>query len=94
MSSYSLDWDTHNRLFDAAGGKCEICWREDQELVIDHDHSRKIGGVRGVICRRCNHLLGCCADDTDILIRAIYYLSASKVFWEHCPNEKHALPVR
>lgn len=41
-------------------------------LSIDHDH--KTGKVRGLLCARCNHLLGRAQDSIEILNSAIKYL--------------------
>lgn len=43
-------------------------------LSVDHDH--KTGLRRGLLCRRCNTLLGMAADDPQILLAAIDYLRA------------------
>lgn len=39
---------------------------------VDHDHST--GKVRGLLCARCNALLGYAGDSIDLLRRAISYL--------------------
>jgi Recombination endonuclease VII len=50
---------------------CPICMRV-QALVLDHDHVT--GKARGLLCTRCNLLLGAATDDEDILHRAVVYL--------------------
>lgn len=44
-----------------SGGHCQLCERQSApglngDLVIDHNHATK--EVRGLVCRRCNTLLG------------------------------------
>lgn len=56
-------------------GTCEICGREvtGKALHIDHDHATK--KYRGILCDKCNLLLGCANDDPVILSKAIEYLN-------------------
>lgn len=37
------------------GGRCAICI-EERELVVDHNHTTDV--ARGLLCHRCNILLG------------------------------------
>ena len=70
--------------------RCAICGRFFDDLFkkynqkttvrtprIDHDH--KTGKIRGILCNRCNMLLGRAVDNIFILIKAIKYLKESKV---------------
>ena len=59
---------------DESAGQCEICERDDEVLVWDHDH--KTGAFRGWLCNRCNLLLGHALDNPAILEAAINYLAA------------------
>lgn len=52
-------------MLDKQGGVCAICGRTEiktnkngkiQPLSVDHDH--KTGAVRGLLCHRCNDLVG------------------------------------
>lgn len=55
--------------------RCAICNQElpvGMDRHVDHDHSN--GKVRGVLCKKCNHLLGDARDSIFILQRAINYL--------------------
>lgn len=63
-------------------GKCWICL-ESAATCIDHDHSccSGVNGcekcVRGVLCGKCNFLLGNAKDDFSILLDAIHYLESA-----------------
>lgn len=57
-------------------GKCLICKLPAYELVIDHDHIT--GRIRGLLCRKCNALLGMCQDSPYILENAIKYLQTEE----------------
>lgn len=60
-------------------GQCKICGIHQsslkENLTVDHDHST--GKVRGLLCRKCNLLLGNAKDEPSILQRAIVYLTYS-----------------
>jgi len=51
---------------------CAICGRGELQLAIDHDH--QTGMVRGLLCRKCNSLLGFCQDTILVLENARRYL--------------------
>jgi hypothetical protein len=55
--------------------KCCICgknFKNNRYTYIDHDH--KTEKVRGLLCPKCNNLLGACNDNIQILKSAIQYL--------------------
>jgi hypothetical protein len=60
-------------------GACRICGRipsgktqSDSRLNMDHDH--KTGKFRGLICHKCNVVLGLVGEDTNILRAMEQYL--------------------
>lgn len=60
---YLLTCDELTELRDRCANRCEICGlpgeRNDRgSLFIDHDGSRGYWAVRGLLCNRCNTLLG------------------------------------
>ncbi len=60
---------------------CKICGTNEIELKIQLcvDHNHKTGQVRGLLCDKCNNLLGKVKDNINILELAIDYLQkASK----------------
>ena len=61
----------------AQNGKCAICGYEflkgkPQNCHIDHNHTT--GKIRGLLCAKCNLLLGCANDNIPTLYKAIDYL--------------------
>lgn len=76
-SLYGITEDEYREFLDETMGVCPICKEEfDDDLgnmaCIDHNH--KTGGVRGIICRNCNLMLGRLKDDVGLLLNAITYL--------------------
>lgn len=61
---------------------CEIC-ASDEQLCIDHDHST--GKVRGLLCNRCNWLIGLVKEREDTLHNANRYLM--RKWLENQPND-------
>ncbi len=76
-----------NVMLAAQGGVCAICEKQEsashpitgapRSLAVDHCHST--GKIRGLLCSRCNSILGHALDDVEILRRAIAYLGRSGV---------------
>ncbi len=66
----------------AQDGACAICRSTDfarkssGRLTIDHCHVT--GKVRGLLCHRCNSMLGHAKDNVTTLLRAIGYLSKAR----------------
>jgi hypothetical protein len=55
-------------------GRCEICGEKKtiRGLHVDHDHTNN--KYRGVLCAKCNLLLGMAGDNIEILMNTIAYL--------------------
>lgn len=74
-STYGVEPDEWQAVFDLQGGRCAICGNAqlDRSIATDHDH--KTGAPRGLLCKRCNHdLLGAAFDSLRILRNAVRYL--------------------
>ena len=63
------------------GMACAICGREPKHggrrLDIDHDH--KTGQVRGLLCPKCNRMLGWARDTPNILFGGFVYLKHGRM---------------
>ena len=78
MRKYRLSLDDIKKMFDNQNGKCKICdikyenASKHSGLYIDHCH--KSNKIRGLLCSKCNRLLGVWDDNIEILQSAINYL--------------------
>lgn len=82
---YGLTHDEYLALLEAQGGACAICGDNGQQraLAVDHDHVTS--AIRGLLCDRCNPMLGYARDSIAILEAAIEYLKKNQVFIPpHC----------
>ena len=86
VAFYGLLDGRYDEMLIEQAGRCDIC-REPmtgtREPAVDHDHACCLGRrscgrcVRGLLCRRCNHMLGLTKDDRNVLQAAVAYLSKS-----------------
>ena len=76
---YGVTHDEYLALLEAQGGACAICRNSGQQraLAVDHDHVTS--AIRGLLCDRCNPMLGYARDDIAILEAAIEYLKRNQV---------------
>lgn len=87
---YGVSKERREEMLKAQDGKCAICKkpegmrnprhpeREPRRLSIDHDH--RTGATRGLLCGRCNTMIGKRAadDNIEVLESAIAYLKSHK----------------
>jgi hypothetical protein len=73
---FDLTPEEYEIMLAAQGGVCAICTRppKTKRLAVDHNH--KTGEVRGLLCARCNQILG---------NRAVVWLHAAIVYLENPP---------
>lgn len=80
---HQLEPGTYKVMLAAQGGACKLCKLKPsgRRLAFDHDHSCCPGltgcgkCVRGLLCTKCNSLLGLADDCPERLLAAIDYLS-------------------
>ncbi len=73
-NNYDITLADYDRMFEEQDGNCAICGLPElmRRLSVDHDHTT--GEVRGLLCSKCNFMLGNANDDLVILEKAVSYL--------------------
>lgn len=87
LRKYGITLEQKQQMIENQGGRCAICNKvldNGRHTCVDHDH--KTGKVRGILCRKCNFLIGHSKDNPIILSRAINYLDRHKE--EHDDNNR------
>lgn len=76
LKAYGITLEQYNEMFNKQEGKCAICGINQNELkyalYVDHNHTTK--KIRGLLCHKCNTILGYANDKMEILTQAIEYL--------------------
>ncbi len=86
LKKYNITLDGYNKLLIKQNNKCAICnefeiaidkrTNKIKNLSVDHNHITKI--VRGLLCTRCNTLIGLARESEEILNKSIEYLRIKK----------------
>jgi hypothetical protein len=74
LKRHNLTPELYKRQLDAQGGGCAICGTPPQKKMLSCDHDHLTGKQRGLLCDKCNVMLGMSRDDVEILQRASQYL--------------------
>ncbi len=80
---YGLERKDYDEILHRQNNLCGICRTDDPKtpfkggFCIDHCHNSN--RVRGLLCSRCNRVLGFVKDNVDILKNMIYYLNMNKI---------------
>ena len=78
-ATYGITIQQYDELLAGQGGVCAICGTDKPNgpggkyFMVDHNH--ETGNVRGLLCGRCNFVLGHSKDRVDVLQKAIAYLN-------------------
>lgn len=56
LIEYGITQGEYRMMYTAQEGKCKICAAHKRTLCVDHCHTT--GKVRGLLCHRCNLMLG------------------------------------
>lgn len=82
QKNYSISKSDYERMFEAQNGCCKICHKPEtatykglpRRLSVDHEH--QTGRVRGLLCVKCNALIGFAQEHPQMLEGMIAYLEA------------------
>ena len=73
---YGIAVEFYNSLYQIQNGCCKICKISQsnlkKKLFVDHCH--KTNKIRGLLCQKCNFLIGLANDSPQVLSLAIQYL--------------------
>ncbi len=77
LKRYGVTQKQYDKMFNNQNGVCKICnlSSNKEQLSVDHDHES--GFVRGLLCRRCNRILGMVKDEPLLLESMVMYLNNS-----------------
>ncbi len=81
--NYGISLEFYNYMLTQQDHKCAICKSAEfgrktaQSFAVDHDH--KTNQVRGLLCHKCNSMLGSANDDIGSLKEAILYLEKARI---------------
>lgn len=80
---YGITVDDYNRMLTEQGGACAVCgtqspggraYKKIAREMFDVDHCHKTGAVRGLLCGRCNRLVGLAGDSAETALKLADYL--------------------
>ena len=75
FKKYGITEDDYIRMIKKQSSRCKICDSEDWGFRGPHiDHNHKTGKVRGILCQRCNLVLGIICEDQQIAIKMAQYI--------------------
>lgn len=75
--NYGLRQETLEQMLHQQNALCDICSIPLTKYCVDHDHATN--QIRGLLCRRCNLLIGMAKDSVEILQNAVTYLEKHNV---------------
>lgn len=80
--NYNITLSEYKILYELQNGLCKICHKSEvaisnytkklKELSVDHCH--KTGKIRGLLCSKCNCMIGYARESQEILLSAMNYL--------------------
>jgi len=76
---HGITSEQYSRVLERQDGRCAICKRlppPDRRLNVDHDH--KTGTIRGLLCDKCNLLVGRIENNAELMPVLMTYLTLKR----------------
>lgn len=72
-SKYGLTFERYNALLDKQHNSCKLCGKNPiRTPVVDHNH--RTGRIRGIVCQKCNIIIGMYESCPEVLTLVPQYL--------------------
>lgn len=90
---FGITLDVYEQMLANQGDVCAACGKPEvakgnngkiKRLAVDHDHAT--GVVRGLLCTKCNTILGFVNDDEAVLESILNYLQSAYAYQAVCDN--------
>jgi Recombination endonuclease VII len=93
---YSLTINELMEILDKQNGNCAICETQLPDLLVYNnrrrgyaiDHNHETGKFRGILCLKCNSMLGMSCDSIDLLEKAAGYLKVRGSYYNAAAARK------
>jgi hypothetical protein len=75
---YKISIQQYEEMLASQRGVCALCGSADRKSKYGHfsiDHCHKTGRIRGLLCYRCNTILGVLGDDEESIWRVLLYVA-------------------
>ena len=76
QKTYGLSLEQFTSMLESQGGRCAICKADepgwDKDWHVDHCHTTHKN--RGILCHRCNLMIGLAKEQQEVFLAAIRYL--------------------
>lgn len=73
---YGISSKDYKQMLQSQDGVCLICKKKPKNRRLSVDHNHTTSEIRGLLCQKCNAILGLAGDNVKILQNAIEYLTA------------------
>jgi hypothetical protein len=72
---FGITLDEYDDIFNEQGGVCLICHQPEfnRRLAVDHEH--QTGKIRGLLCTRCNHIIGYLEKKPELIKKFLDYIN-------------------
>ena len=85
QKTYGITLADYNKMLGQQNNVCAICQKPETSLTklgrtkqLSVDHCHDTGKIRGILCTKCNWVIGFINEDTEALRRAIEYLEKER----------------